>query len=267
MPRKRESWKWPLSGERVARGPGDGLLANLLEVSVWGFVWTVPATFLVGIVLGYTVAGFIGIRLWLQVGLLVITIVAGVAASWRATRHWVRCKNDFLGLAGERVVAAILAELGKDGYIVIHDIVCTSPRSGGAQFNIDHILIGPAGVFCIETKTRSKRGNGQRVTFDGARLLVGGYPSDRDPLAQARAAVAHMKEVVRPVAPDAPLIPVVLFPKWFVEGPMPADVIVTNPKMIFSALRGRPSILDPQTVGAIYRAIQPIAQPTAEEPV
>ena len=52
------------------------------------------------------------------------------------------------------------------------------------HFNIDHVLVGPGGVFAIETKFRSGRGE---ITFrNGEGLFVGGRIEEKDCLKQAR---------------------------------------------------------------------------------
>ncbi|MER5894817.1 nuclease-related domain-containing protein [Streptomyces sp. NPDC001876] len=66
------------------------------------------------------------------------------SASWRK------------GLAGERVVGAELDRLVPHGWRVLHSI----PLPSGAD--IDHLVIGPGGVFCLNTKN-----------FSGARIWVG----------------------------------------------------------------------------------------------
>jgi hypothetical protein len=87
------------------------------------------------------------------------------------------------GLEGEQAVAEELNKLMFNGYHVYHDFPAE-------KFNIDHIIIGPAGVYAVETKTRSKkkadRGKpSAEVTYDGNRLTFpGGY--DINSLAQAR---------------------------------------------------------------------------------
>ncbi|MBA2430881.1 MAG: NERD domain-containing protein, partial [Chthoniobacterales bacterium] len=63
------------------------------------------------------------------------------------------------------------------GYHVFHDL-----RRDG--FNIDHVVVGPAGVFAIETKFRS--GNGEIEFRNGEGLFVGGRKEEDDPLLQAR---------------------------------------------------------------------------------
>jgi Nuclease-related domain. len=90
------------------------------------------------------------------------------------------------GERGELHVADVLEELRMDGYKPVHDIV-------GNGFNIDHVIVGPGGVFAIETKYRSGKG---QITFrNGETLLVGGFPEEKNCLKQARGsakAVSHL---------------------------------------------------------------------------
>ena len=70
----------------------------------------------------------------------------------------------------------------------LHDLL----RDG---FNIDHIAVGPAGVFAIETKFRSGRGE---ITFrNGEGLFVGGFPEEKDSLKQARAKAAEVNRIIK----------------------------------------------------------------------
>jgi hypothetical protein len=50
------------------------------------------------------------------------------------------------GAAGEEQVGGMLEELADGGWRVIHDVTL-------GHGNVDHILIGPAGVFTVETKS------------------------------------------------------------------------------------------------------------------
>lgn len=51
------------------------------------------------------------------------------------------------GAEGEEVVGKVLQGLADDGWCVIHD-VCFG------RGNIDHVVVGPGGIFTIETKSR-----------------------------------------------------------------------------------------------------------------
>jgi len=65
-----------------------------------------------------------------------------------AERYADRYGNWLHGGRAEEAVGTTLAELRRDGWIVMHDIT----KLGGG--NIDHIASGPRGVYLIETKLR-----------------------------------------------------------------------------------------------------------------
>jgi len=69
--------------------------------------------------------------------------------AWRFWRLRLRFHALHQGIEGERAVGQFLERLREDGYHVFHDLT-------GDGFNIDHVLIGPAGIFTIETRTWSK---------------------------------------------------------------------------------------------------------------
>jgi hypothetical protein len=84
----------------------------------------------------------------------VIAVVISLLAVWKIGRACRELPQWKLGLKGERAVGQFLqATLLPRGYVVIHD-VCID------DFNIDHAVIGPGGVFAIEVKTRSKSRRG-----------------------------------------------------------------------------------------------------------
>ena len=51
------------------------------------------------------------------------------------------------GAAGERRTARLLGQLGRQGWAVLHDLAIP-----GSQANLDHVVIGPGGVFVIDSK-------------------------------------------------------------------------------------------------------------------
>lgn len=89
------------------------------------------------------------------------------------------------GERGELRIAEILDDLRSSGYRAFHDLV-------GDGYNIDHVVVGPAGVFAIETKFRS--GQGEIEFRNGEGLFVGGRKEENDPLVQAR---RHARDVSR----------------------------------------------------------------------
>jgi hypothetical protein len=105
--------------------------------------------------------------------------------SRRTTEAW------RIGAAGERATGAALAELPSE-FAVIHDL-----RMPGSRANIDHLVIGPTGVFTIETKNYSapvviRRG----VVRSGRRLLDGVLDQA---VGQAEAVTSTLGVEVRPV--------------------------------------------------------------------
>lgn len=81
------------------------------------------------------------------------------------------------GAAGERVIGAELAKLDKERWFVFHDIPI-----GTQGANVDHLVIGPAGVFTINTKnTTGKLWVGERA------ILQNGHKTDWLPMARSEA--------------------------------------------------------------------------------
>ncbi len=121
-------------------------------------------------------------QLWLWIA--IITTV--VAAIW-LWRLFPIARRFNRGERGELYVADVLEELRMDGYKPIHDIV-------GNGFNVDHVIVGPAGVFAIETKYRSGKG---QITFRNTEgVFVGGRLEEKDCLRQARGSAAAISNLI-----------------------------------------------------------------------
>jgi hypothetical protein len=73
------------------------------------------------------------------------------------------------GAQGERRTARLLAPLERRGYQVFHDLAVP-----GSAANVDHVVVGPTGVFVID----SKRYRGQ-LRYLGGQLWHGGRTLDR----------------------------------------------------------------------------------------
>jgi Nuclease-related domain len=79
----------------------------------------------------------------------VLVMVIGSAATRPSAERWER------GAAGERKVGATLEGLGDDWH-VLHDIYL-------GRGNIDHIVVGPGGVYTVETKSHRGRISVDRI--------------------------------------------------------------------------------------------------------
>jgi hypothetical protein len=154
---------------------------------------------------------------------LAMTGVAIVGAR-RAVRE-ARAYNR--GIRGEQTVADALSGLAAHGYQTFHDLPDTT-RDGKAC-NIDHVLVGPEGVFVIETKFRGKdSASRKRITVTPEALLVDGRPVQPDPREQARACADSVRRRLGArVGAELHVRPVVIMPSWYTEngfgGAAPSD--------------------------------------------
>ena len=114
------------------------------ELAAWtrSLTWRAPLVMAAGLVAGARAAqaGLPG------AGLAGLTVV--VLVGWRLrfrpspqARAWQR------GAKGERHTARLLDRLGRDGYVIFHDLAL--PHSPA---NLDHLVVGPSGVFVIDSK-------------------------------------------------------------------------------------------------------------------
>jgi hypothetical protein len=116
-----------------------------LELAGWtrSLAWRVPLV---------AAAGLAGQVLVAQAGLPhrgLVGLVAAVLVAWQLrfraseqVRSWQR------GAAGERRTARLLDRLVRDGFVVFHDLAVP----GDTSANVDHLVIGPSGVFVIDSK-------------------------------------------------------------------------------------------------------------------
>lgn len=126
------------------------------------------------IFVGVFVAGFsLAMWVWGPSGIgAVLFAVAAATSFWTGTRGLRRVERFFKGARGEEKVAGVLAGL-PDGYHVFNDF------KAGSAF-VDHVVLGPTGVFSVETKCWSGE-----VTVEEGSVLVNGRLPSRDPVPQA----------------------------------------------------------------------------------
>lgn len=141
---------------------------------------------------------------------------------------------------GEQVVGEFLDQLRAEGYRVFHDIV-------DDQFNIDHVLIGPTGIYTVETKTYSKPENGRaELLFDGHSIRIGQGQPSTDAVIQARAQSGWLRALLQESSgKDFDVFPVILFPGWYVKssGRPKRPIWVLNPKALPVFLKRRQPVL------------------------
>jgi hypothetical protein len=158
--------------------------------------------------------------------------IAAAACTVCAWRSWLGMRRTRLGLLGEQAVAEQLQVLGLKGYQVFHDI------PGDGKWNVDHVLVGPAGVFVIETKARVKQpgragGADFHVGFDGKVLRFPGG-QDRKAAQQARANAKWVAAMLsKATGETVRTVPIVALPGWMVDRARPDfEVQVLNSKEV-----------------------------------
>jgi hypothetical protein len=167
------------------------------------------------------------------------SIVAAIVIGYgilriRSIRRDIR--DHILGREGERAVAEILDVLRLRGYGVLHDIV-------GDDFNIDHVIISPQGIFVIETKT-ARKVKGEKVRVDHGELYIGNNSWGEKPIKQSIAVGEWIEELLKSsTGKNFPVRSVLVFPDWFVE-PIPNDLKehlwILNPKALQSWIELEP---------------------------
>lgn len=162
-------------------------------------------------------------------------------AAWRIRGALPKIRALRQARDGERAVGQFLEEMRADGYRVFHDLM-------DEEFNVDHLLIGPAGVFTIETKTWSKPAKGgAEIHFDGEIITAAGFTPERDPVVQAKSQARWVRKLLGESAGKALFVrPVVVFPGWFVVNASGTfkDVWVLEPKALPAFLRKEPIRLE-----------------------
>jgi hypothetical protein len=200
--------------------------------------WRAAAT--LGIGVGGTVLGrLLAPRFGLVVGMLA-AMAAGWGLRFRPSPDAIAWRR---GAAGERRTARLLDPLERQGWAVLHDLAIPDSRA-----NIDHLVIGPGGVFVID----SKQYRGRLQLDPSGRLWHGRFP-----LAPTLRAVSFEADQAAQVLPDpgVAVVPVVAvhgaqvpWGKVFIYG-VPAVPASRLPSM----LRQLPALLGPERVADLAK--------------
>jgi Nuclease-related domain len=166
-----------------------------------------------------------------------ITFVAVAVSVYCFLRLW-RLRDQFkrlnLGERGERHVSDVLRRLRPREFITFDDLLL-------GDVNVDHVVVGPPGVFAIETKAYSVFGNGQARVDASGELRLGGKPALKDILKQARATAAQLSsELERYLRRKVWVEPVIVLPGWKINLPeCETDVVVLSDKTISEFFESR----------------------------
>jgi len=175
----------------------------------------------------------------LERGRSLIQRIFGASPLSEATWPWYR------GALGEIAVGRILSGLGPD-WLVLHAVPV-----GTGSTDIDHVLVGPAGVFTINTKNHS----GQSVWVAGRTLMVAGkktrhlYNAAHEASRASKLLSAAVGDAV-----DVTGVVVIVEPKALTIKAAPEQVAVVTERQLLRWLVRRRQVLDPEQVSRIARA-------------
>lgn len=244
--RKRRKTRAPFpENAKLLRGPGETLrkkLGELDERMIYEILAALMLPLLVGCAFAWIATHVSGTA---QIFWLLVAAASLMASLIFVIRHLVRgmerWRNTWLGFFGERVVAEAIEPLKAGGFRIFHDVPAGDPKK---PFNIDHVIVGPSGVFAIETKTRRK-GRARpgfaehQIIYDG-NVLAYPWGEDRFGLDQAqRQAVWLQGWLEQLLGQPTPVQAVLTFPGWMILRRGTGTVAVLNPREIPAAVASR----------------------------
>ncbi|MCQ2367633.1 MAG: NERD domain-containing protein [Kiritimatiellae bacterium] len=132
-----------------------------------------------------------------EAGLLLLAI-SFVFAIWSWSRGFKQVERFFIGARGEERVSGLLMKL-PDSYHIFNDFVV-------GRKHVDHVVVGPSGVFAVETKCWAGK-----VTIEDGFVLVNGKLPDRSPLAQVKREAEYVKSALLKEGWKGDVTPVLVF--------------------------------------------------------
>lgn len=199
---------------------------------------------------------------WSDGLILAIMLGVGMVYGRRITAALPHMRNLRLGLRAEQAAAQELGATIAGNNRLLHDI-------RAKDFNIDHVVITPAGIFAVETKSRLKPPAGMgpeavKVRYNGNTLQFPGWTESK-PIEQASRQARWLRDHLRQATGENfPVFPVLALPGWYVENTarITDDMVrVVNPKNCHWLLvpDKRPPRLAPEAIQRAAFAIEKLA--------
>ena len=149
--------------------------------------------------LGVFAAGF-------SVAMCIVSLALGISllvmslgfVMWSLMIGLKRVERFFKGARGEERVSGILKSLPAS-YHVFNDF-------NTGRVHVDHVVVGPGGVFAVETKFWKGK-----VTIEDGHVLLDGQLPDRSPVSQVLREAALVKDTLCRAGWPGPVTPVLTF--------------------------------------------------------
>ena len=156
-----------------------------------------------------------------------------------------RAKDADRGAHAEEVVAEGLMNLPK-GYHVFHDIEFDG-------FNIDHVVVGPGGIFLVETKSHTGT-----ITAQGDTLLLNGTLPAKNFLNQTWRQTYNLRNFLKKhSAKEWNVNPILCFTRAYVSVRQPVkEITVVNNRYLSTYLSKQQHRLNSEDIEIIARIMQ-----------
>lgn len=246
---RKRSGERPPQQDKLLRPPGHSLNLRLTDLgdnfSGWmmgAFLSSLMSVGLISVAPSNDRVGQATAAILFGLGSAGCTVMA-----WRTGKQ---IRQYRLGLLGEQSVAEHLQRLVGDGHQVYHDV------PGDGKWNIDHVVVGPAGVFAIETKARIKRpGRGgerdHEAVFDGAAIRFPLYTDSEAPAQAERNAKWLANLLTRATGERVSVRAIVALPGWWVTLKADSQVKVLSGKQVPSFIAKEPPVLSSKAIQQI----------------
>lgn len=259
--RKRRTRKPFGEDVRLTRMPGEYLWRKVIESDAtelqWAFGLMIVPVLVGGVVL-QVVSRFFNKSL-IGLALAAVVFVFLLVFCLRCLlKRWKQRQKYYLAFFGERFVADCLEPLKEKGWFFFHDIQC---QGATAKFNLDHVAVGPGGLWLVETKTwrkgRARRGMKEyKIEFDGAKV-VWPWGEETESIEEAVENANWLQTFLQNrLGKRFDVFAVLAFPGYYVTERKLGAVRLSNPKNLPLVLTGRGnSVLKAEEIDLIRRQL------------
>ena len=231
--KKQDSLRMPFEVSRIRRRPGQSAGEHwraLVDKGVESaYVYCcMGLVYLLVSVLQYFDVKY---SIWLGVVLFAGCVTIAIRKMFKTRRE---IETWRLGENGEQYVGQILErDMRPLGYDVFHDIQI---ERSGRKMNIDHVLIGPNGVYLIETKAWRKPDKGSpEIEYKKGELFRAGQKVDDKPVREALGLAKAASQLFHDLTGRNYYVkPVLVFAGWYHRVSMTHDspLLFLNEKRI-----------------------------------
>ncbi len=178
--------------------------------------------------------------------------MAAESARAKASHHQQIADRYGRGADGEEATAEALAALDPQRWVVLHDVAWPGRRLA----NLDHVAIGPSGVFVIDSKNWSGR-----VAIEGGVLRQNGRARTTT-VTSAEGAASAVADVV-PQVPHQCVRAVLTFTAGSPTQKI-GDVLVCTTETLIATLTAQPTCLAPEQVKALAEEVRKKLTPATD---